>query len=87
MTWHSLPSFKSVLIDTWWNVNIDSGYRGEIHAIVLIDTWWNVNSSFLTPFPSDLFVLIDTWWNVNDTEEIIIKRVSSFNRYMVECEF
>ena len=32
-------------------------------------------------------VLIDTWWNVNTTEDIIVKEIGRFNRYMVECEF
>ena len=36
-------SNRSVLIDTWWNVNKytpdDLVYTGD----VLIDTWWNVN--------------------------------------------
>ena len=33
----------SVLIDTWWNVNV---YRSRMEFggyLVLIDTWWNVN--------------------------------------------
>ena len=32
-----------VLIDTWWNVNVD--YDGLVLRVeqVLIDTWWNVN--------------------------------------------
>ncbi len=32
-------------------------------------------------------VLIDTWWNVNTTEDIIVKEIGRFNRYMVECEY
>ena len=32
-------------------------------------------------------VLIDTWWNVNaDKSPFAIASVTSFNRYMVECE-
>ena len=32
-------------------------------------------------------VLIDTWWNVNSVQQLCYFPVSSFNRYMVECEF
>ena len=33
----------SVLIDTWWNVNIAVMSVAVTRIIVLIDTWWNVN--------------------------------------------
>ena len=32
-----------VLIDTWWNVNLNILSIIIIFFIVLIDTWWNVN--------------------------------------------
>ena len=32
-----------VLIDTWWNVNLDIAKFEEKCKTVLIDTWWNVN--------------------------------------------
>ena len=35
--------FKFVLIDTWWNVNLDISIFEEKCNTVLIDTWWNVN--------------------------------------------
>ena len=34
---------NSVLIDTWWNVNIIDTSKMTLNDIVLIDTWWNVN--------------------------------------------
>ena len=38
--------------------------------------------------PKTFAVLIDTWWNVNNLFFISYKiSGSSFNRYMVECEF
>ena len=38
-----LHEIYSVLIDTWWNVNM-SGSGNELKTdLVLIDTWWNVN--------------------------------------------
>ena len=33
----------SVLIDTWWNVNVSRSNLPRKKASVLIDTWWNVN--------------------------------------------
>ena len=35
----------SVLIDTWWNVNLGKSYEQNATAEVLIDTWWNVNEN------------------------------------------
>ena len=57
--------YDYVLIDTWWNVNLDAEYKIFIVDEVLIDTWWNVN--ILPDFVSSKVsvVLIDTWWNVN----------------------
>ena len=34
---------SSVLIDTWWNVNIMMFITMLAPVDVLIDTWWNVN--------------------------------------------
>ena len=34
---------KSVLIDTWWNVNKALSCLPTDIRSVLIDTWWNVN--------------------------------------------
>ena len=79
---------KCVLIDTWWNVNLENIVSLYVTNVVLIDTWWNVNSSFgiiLSICP--ILVLIDTWWNVNSVQQLCYFPVSSFNRYMVECEF
>ena len=36
-------SGDKVLIDTWWNVNLDISIFEEKCNTVLIDTWWNVN--------------------------------------------
>ena len=33
----------TVLIDTWWNVNVNGKGCTREFEIVLIDTWWNVN--------------------------------------------
>ena len=32
-----------VLIDTWWNVNVEVRGIVAMVSLVLIDTWWNVN--------------------------------------------
>ncbi|EDO58938.1 hypothetical protein CLOL250_00480 [Clostridium sp. L2-50] len=55
----------SVLIDTWWNVNVEDTINGCNDLIVLIDTWWNVNYLYFCIFQIAFPVLIDTWWNVN----------------------
>ena len=34
-----------------------------------------------------MLVLIDTWWNVNLARSRRNNKNSSFNRYMVECEY
>ncbi len=35
-----------VLIDTWWNVNLEVVLFPNAMEAVLIDTWWNVNTIF-----------------------------------------
>ena len=57
--------FHSVLIDTWWNVNVKCGKRHITNGDVLIDTWWNVNIARSSYINATTLVLIDTWWNVN----------------------
>ena len=44
----------TVLIDTWWNVNMDQGILYQTADAVLIDTWWNVN--FVTSRSNDVSV-------------------------------
>ena len=36
---------KSVLISTYWNVNLNNTVTNEHIYIVLISTYWNVNAS------------------------------------------
>ena len=55
----------SVLIDTWWNVNVRVCDIASELLVVLIDTWWNVNNMLGSAATNELTVLIDTWWNVN----------------------
>ena len=35
--------WSRVLIDTWWNVNLENIVSLYVTNVVLIDTWWNVN--------------------------------------------
>ena len=58
-------NLRSVLIDTWWNVNQVKLCSAAEKVVVLIDTWWNVNILIETSETRDTTVLIDTWWNVN----------------------
>ena len=62
-------------------------YHDSKVDFVLIDTWWNVNINNYDSHTKSTTVLIDTWWNVNAVLEAFLKRKSSFNRYMVECEY
>ena len=55
----------SVLIDPWWNVNLEEERWKSTGVTVLIDTWWNVNEVIAALVVSLPDVLIDTWWNVN----------------------
>ena len=54
-----------VLIDTWWNVNLNDPSNKITSKSVLIDTWWNVNVFKSKRNIRRNVVLIDTWWNVN----------------------
>ena len=76
----------TVLIDTWWNVNMLYVMYLLMFVHVLIDTWWNVNTERPDINIFHAVVLIDTWWNVNDEYLIAHTNIISFNRYMVECE-
>ena len=43
---HYINSFtRMVLIDTWWNVNLNDPSNKIPEETVLIDTWWNVNAT------------------------------------------
>ena len=76
-----------VLIDTWWNVNIQCRNSPQQQQHVLIDTWWNVNINVEEPPEWLVAVLIDTWWNVNTMgTDYYPATGTGFNRYMVECE-
>ena len=56
----------SVLIDTWWNVNV-----GDMFKLTMVDVSFNrymVECELPHSMPVSLPVLpvlIDTWWNVN----------------------
>ena len=53
------------LIDTLWNVNVDTGALRNSITHELIDTLWNVNTSAAEEPSGDAQELIDTLWNVN----------------------
>ena len=61
----SILSALTVLIDTWWNVNMIQIQKIPNLFLVLIDTWWNVNMVLMDWQKALIEVLIDTWWNVN----------------------
>ena len=51
LSFEALDRFYSVLIDTWWNVNIHNYDSNIRRTNVLIDTWWNVNLLNLRTLP------------------------------------
>ena len=42
--------YSMVLIDTWWNVNLENIVSLYVTNVVLIDTWWNVNDYQRLPY-------------------------------------
>ncbi len=53
------------LIDTLWNVNINTVCPPSRFETELIDTLWNVNKHWFKGFLDSDAELIDTLWNVN----------------------
>ena len=53
----------SVLIETYWNVNIKAVIEKNVEAFVLIETYWNVNFS-----PNRVFLFRDPGLNRNILE-------------------
>ena len=76
-----------VLIDTWWNVNMQTIESMFINDCVLIDTWWNVNmlKEQLQANPDGFNRYMVECEYRNNMERIYAD--VSFNRYMVECEY
>ena len=76
----------TVLIDTWWNVNIVACGGLAWYIKVLIDTWWNVNVAR----DSKLKQAIGFNRYMVECEFVRYKQTTTsltgFNRYMVECE-
>ena len=60
-----------VLIETYWNVNMDTeGWQRGLMT-VLIETYWNVNHRNALFYPTlERLVLIETYWNVNQERSI-----------------
>ena len=75
--------FNRYMVECEWSMQ----QRNPFHLRVLIDTWWNVNYFGRVDVVTAYRVLIDTWWNVNTIVVTTVDITSSFNRYMVECEF
>ena len=77
----------SVLIDTWWNVNVFT-VVDDIKVAKRFNRYMvecEFNSLYFCIFKAE--VLIDTWWNVNLLIiTIFFMGLAGFNRYMVECE-
>ena len=78
----------SVLISTYWNVNIRAYYDEGMKKLVLISTYWNVNVVIAIWYALYRAVLISTYWNVNMLNIDLSKQVcASFNLNLLECKF
>ncbi len=58
-------NFLCELIDTLWNVNVNSATFAPDPPCELIDTLWNVNTDDSVAIKANKTELIDTLWNVN----------------------
>ena len=87
MTSQQLDITRTVLIETYWNVNFRKSDASAISKAVLIETYWNVNAGAPSPFLVSFFVLIETYWNVNE-ELKFLKSVMTrgINRNILECK-
>ena len=87
VTLRKICRMLSVLIDTWWNVNIVACGALAWYIKVLIDTWWNVN---LQRFLMNLRQCVCFNRYMVECESMLTEFVefygNCFNRYMVECE-
>ena len=78
---------KTVLIETYWNVNGRGIYCHWCVCLVLIETYWNVNPFVCCPRLGVRGVLIETYWNVNLLDNIAISLpMTSLNRNILECK-
>ena len=59
-----------VLIDPYWNVNLDIDEKTGGTKNVLIDPYWNVNPSISSKLIFGSAVLIDPYWNVNPVGQL-----------------
>ena len=79
--------FNSVLIETYWNVNVKEMFVFRKHILVLIETYWNVNMVLGEVSDEKLIVLIETYWNVNpDERHKTRENRRSLNRNILECK-
>ena len=62
-----------VLIDTWWNVNLDISIFEEKCNTRFNRYMVECEFQFLNRIFCHFLVLIDTWWNVNMTRWMVIK--------------
>ena len=79
--------FRSVLIETYWNVKTQYYASDSIHPLVLIETYWNVKTESLNSSRTVVRVLIETYWNVK-----VVAAGKTFtlrfriNRNILECK-
>ena len=54
-----------VLIELYWNVNMEHWFLNGMKYKVLIELYWNVNKSKKKKSTTPASVLIELYWNVN----------------------
>ena len=74
----SAQTVTAVLIDTWWNVNMEHYNEYIFQYQVLIDTWWNVNVciGMIQSYGSNCFnrYMVECEWSLwsNVTEVVFV---------------
>ena len=80
--------WTTVLIETYWNVNVIIDGIRFLTLKVLIETYWNVNFYHRTGAKNGNTVLIETYWNVNFYRMLFVAMYKQrLNRNILECKY
>ena len=56
---------KDEIIETYWNVNLESVFISQVAFCEIIETYWNVNEVSIANKAQTEMEIIETYWNVN----------------------
>ena len=77
-----------VLIETYWNVNVELNKSPGISVIVLIETYWNVNQNSLSLLnPKRLRINRNILECKFYNRTIVCKSNTGINRNILECKY